>query len=95
MKSVARLKSATVIDGIIMATANDNSAYHGRNPNEWKIQGSTNGSDWVDILTGDESFFEDVDFTYYAVAVDDTEPYRFVRFRNASSPTRVPGTVYR
>ena len=84
MKSVARLKSATVIDGIIMATANDNSAYHGRNPNEWKIQGSTNGSDWVDILTGDESFFEDVDFTYYAVAVDDTEPYRFVRFRNAS-----------
>ena len=84
MKSIVRLKSATVIDGVIMATANDNSAYHGRNPDEWKVQGSKNGSDWVDILTGDESFFEDVDFTYFAAAVEDTEPYRFIRFRNAS-----------
>ena len=82
MKSVARLKTATVIDGVIMATANDNSSYHGRNPNEWKIQGSTNGSDWVDILTGNESFFQDVDFTYFAAAVEDTQPFRFVRFRN-------------
>ena len=85
MKSVVRLKSPTRIDGIIMATANDNAAYNGRNPDEWKIQGSNNKSDWVDIVTGDESFFDEVDFTYFAMPVECDEAYRYFRFYNRSA----------
>ncbi len=85
MKSVVRMKGPTVIDGLIMATANDNSAYNGRNPDEWKIQGSDNSQDWEDIVTGDESFFDEVDFTYFAMQVECEKPYRFFRFYNRSS----------
>ena len=84
MKSVVRMKGPTVIDGLIMATANDNSAYNGRNPNEWKIQGSNNAQDWEDIVTGDETFFDEVDFTYFAMRVESTKAYRFFRFYNRS-----------
>ena len=84
MKSVVRMKGPTVIDGLIMATANDNSAYNGRNPNEWKIQGSNNAEDWEDIVTGDETFFDEVDFTYFAMRVESTKAYRFFRFYNRS-----------
>ena len=85
MKSVVRMKGPTVIDGLIMATANDNSAYNGRNPDEWKIQGSNNAQDWEDIVTGDESFFDEVDFTYFAMRVDCQTAYRFFRFYNRSA----------
>lgn len=84
MKSVVRMKGPTVLDGLIMATANDNSAYNGRNPDEWKIQGSNNSQDWEDIVTGDESFFDEVDFTYFAMRVESDKAYRFFRFYNRS-----------
>ena len=84
MKSVVRLPKPTVIDGLIMATANDNSAYNGRNPDEWKIQGSNNKQDWTDIVTGDESFFDEVDFTYFAMRVESDTAYRYYRFYNRS-----------
>ena len=85
MKSVVRLKTATVIDGLIMATANDNASYNGRNPDEWKLQGSTNRQDWEDIVTGDETFFDEVNFTYFAMRVECTKAYRFYRFYNRSA----------
>ena len=85
MRSVTRLKSAMVIDGIIMATANDNSSYNGRNPNDWKIEGSTDNKNWEVILSGDETFFDEVDFTYFAVPIEDTPPYRYIRFTNKSA----------
>jgi hypothetical protein len=84
MKSVVRLPKPMTIDGLIMATANDNSAYNGRNPDEWKIQGSNNKQDWTDIVTGDESFFDEVDFTYFAMRVECDTAYRYYRFYNRS-----------
>ena len=84
MKSVVRLAKPTLIDGLIMATANDNSAYNGRNPDEWKLQGSNNKQDWTDIVTGDESFFDEVDFTYFAMRVECDTAYRYYRFYNRS-----------
>lgn len=86
MRSIVELDKAYRIDGVIMATANDNASYNGRNPNEWKIQGSNNASDWEDIITGNESFFDEVNFTYFAAGFDPTEKaYKYIRFRNGSS----------
>ena len=89
MKSVVRLRRQMIIDGVIMATANDNDPYNGRSPDEWKIQGSLNGSDWEDIITGDESFFQEVNFTYFAVSFEDKGPYRYIRFYNKSARSGV------
>lgn len=85
-KSVARLDGQYHITGVIMATANDNEAYPGRAPNDWELQGSTNGKNWETIVSGDESFFKDVNFTYFAQKVEKTEnAYRYIRFYNRST----------
>ena len=85
MRSVARISKESIVDGIIMATANDNDPFNGRNPNDWKIEGSLDGDNWELILSGDESFFDEVNFTYFAVPVEDCGPYRFFRFSNKSA----------
>ena len=83
--SVASLSQAYAIDGIIMATANDNSSYNGRSPNEWAIFGSADNENWEVIAVGDDSFFEETDFTYYAAKIDPTKPYQYFQFQGTGS----------
>ena len=80
--SVAKLDAPTTIDGVIMATANDNSSNAGRNPFEWAIFVSADGSNWTQLVYGDDTFFEDVDYTYYATAVTPVEGVQYVQFQS-------------
>ncbi len=83
--SIAKIDAPLAINGIIMATANDNASYNGRSPNEWGLFGSADGVIWNPIAVGDETFFEETDFTYYAAKIDATEPYQYFQFQNYST----------
>ncbi len=89
MESIAMLRTRMVIDGIIMATANDNDPYNGRAPDDWKIEGSNDHKNWETILAGDETFFKEVNYTYFSVPVEDAGPYRYLRFTNKSTKSGV------
>ncbi|MBR4184729.1 MAG: discoidin domain-containing protein [Clostridia bacterium] len=83
--STAKTDEAYSINGIIMATANDNSSYNGRSPNEWAVFGSKDGESWDVIAVGDDTFFEETDFTYYAAKIDATEAYNFFQFQGTGA----------
>ena len=80
--SIAALDGEYAIDGIIMATANDNAEYNQRSPYEWAIYGSKDGSAWTAIAYGDDYFYEETNFTYYAAAVDTTDAYKYIMFQS-------------
>jgi F5/8 type C domain. len=69
-----------VVNGIIFATANDNSGNPGRNPDTWTLSGSNDGSSWTVVAEGDEFDFEDVDFTYYTVSVSNDKAFSQYKF---------------
>jgi|GEM_PF-1691616 len=79
--SIAKTDAPVSVNGIIMATANDNSSYNGRSPNEWAIFGSADGENWTAIAQGDDAFFEETDFTYYAASINPTEAYQYFQFQ--------------
>ena len=82
--SVAKLDGVYKINGFAMATANDNADYNGRNPNAWTISVSADGENWTELTTGDDTFFEETNFTYYngEAAADNVS---YVKFEAASS----------
>ncbi|MBQ4349649.1 MAG: discoidin domain-containing protein, partial [Clostridia bacterium] len=67
--SVASVDGKYKINGIIMATANDNSSYNGRSPNKWTLYGSLDNAGWDPIASGDETFFEETDYTFYVTSI--------------------------
>ncbi len=78
--SVASVDGKYKINGIIMATANDNSSYNGRSPNKWTLYGSLDNAGWDPIASGDETFFEETDFTYYVTSIPETAEYSYFKF---------------
>ena len=80
--AIAALDGEYTIDGIIMATANDNAEYNQRSPYEWAIYGSKDGAAWTAIAYGDDYFFEETNFTYYAAAVNTTDAYKYIMFQS-------------
>ncbi len=64
-ESVASLDGTYKVTGFTMATANDNADYNGRSPNAWTISVSADGENWTELAKGDDSFFEEKNFTYY------------------------------
>lgn len=84
--STVKLDEPYYITGILMATANDNESYSGRNPDDWKIEASTDGEKWVTLADGDDDFLKDVNRTYFARSIIPSEtPYSYIRFYNRSS----------
>ena len=79
-QSIAKFANPVTVDGIIMATANDNSQYNNRSPFEWTVYVSSDGENWTPIAYGDDTFFEETDFTYYAAAVTPVENVSYVYF---------------
>ena len=79
-QSIAKFANPVTVDGIIMATANDNSEYNNRSPFEWTIYVSSDGENWTPIAYGDDTFFEETDLTYYAAAVTPVENVSYVYF---------------
>jgi hypothetical protein len=73
------------LNGIVMSTANDNSSNPGRNPSNWAILGSNDLENWAVLVNGNDSFFEDVDYTYYAASFDMTGGYKYFAFENMST----------
>ena len=65
-ESVAKLDGVYKITGFTMATANDNADYNGRSPNAWTISVSPDGENWTELKKGDDGFFEELNFTYFA-----------------------------
>ncbi len=80
--SIAALDGEYAIDGIIMATANDNAEYNNRIPYEWAIYGSNDGSAWTALAYGDDYFFEETNFTYYAAPLTTEGSYKYVMFQS-------------
>ena len=82
-QSLAMFANPITVDGIIMATANDNSSYNNRSPFEWAIYVSADGENWTAIAYGDDTFFEETDFTYYAAALSaPVENVKYVYFQS-------------
>jgi len=69
-RAVARLNGEYLITGLIMATANDTEAYPGRNPDEWKVEGSVNQQTWTVIAEGNDDYFKGVNFTYFPIPIE-------------------------
>jgi hypothetical protein len=65
-ESIVKLDGEYNITGFTMATANDNADYNGRSPNAWTISVSADGENWTELAKGDDTFFEETNFTYYA-----------------------------
>ena len=80
--SIAALDGEYAIDGLIMATANDNAEYNGRAPYEWAVYGSKDGATWTAFAYGDDYFFEEVNFTYFAAPVTTADTYKYVMFQS-------------
>ena len=80
--SVAKLSAPATVSGIAFATANDNSTNPGRNPFEWAVFVSADGQDWTQLVYGDDTFLEDVDFTYYATKTQTVENVQYVKFQS-------------
>ena len=66
VEAIAKLDGTYSITGFTMATANDNADYNGRSPNAWTISVSADGESWTELAKGDDTFFEETNFTYYA-----------------------------
>lgn len=81
VESVVKTSKSYYVTGVLMATANDTKEYQGRNPNKWSIDGSKDGKSWTEIVTGDDSFFENVNYTYFSCVVESDEAYSYFRFR--------------
>ena len=82
-QSLAMYANPITVDGIIMATANDNSSYNNRSPFEWAIYVSGDGENWTAIAYGDDTFFEETDFTYYAGTIaSPVEGVKYVYFQS-------------
>ena len=80
--TIAAADGEYTIDGIIMATANDNSSYNNRSPYEWCVYGSNDGATWTALAYGDDYFFEEVDFTYFAAPVTTEGSYKYFMFQS-------------
>ena len=80
--SVAKLSAPATVSGIAFATANDNSKNPGRNPFEWAVFVSADGQNWTQLVYGDDTFLEDVDFTYYATKTQTVDNVQYVKFQS-------------
>ena len=88
--SVAQVDGKYAINGIIMATANDNSSNPGRAPGKWTIYGSNDNAGWDVIAAGDDTFFTevsgDVDYTFFAASIEPTQAYSYFKFECTETP---------
>ena len=87
--SVVTVAGEYPVNGIVMATANDNSSNPGRAPGDWNIYGSNDGEGWELIAHGDDRFFTavsgDVDYTFFAAPVEPTPAYSHFKFECLST----------
>lgn len=73
--------AGTVVNGYTLTTGNDTASYNGRNPKDWTLFGSPNGTDWTAIHTvkGDTTLGA-TNTTGYSFTFTNTVPYRYYKF---------------
>jgi 3-oxoacyl-[acyl-carrier protein] reductase len=74
-----------ILNGLICATANDNSSYTGRNAEFWTLSGSTDNENWEVIAEGTQDDFEDTDFTYYTITFNNDKAYKYYMWESDGS----------
>lgn len=79
------LDAAYVVDGVIICTANDNEQYMGRNPENWVLSGSTDGTNYTKIHEGTSADLEDVNFTYFLVNFENNTAYQYYKLEIPSA----------
>ena len=88
VESIAKLDGTYDITGFTMATANDNKDYNGRSPSDWTIYVSADGENWTELAKGDDSFFEETNFTYYA-GEGTAKSVSYVKFTASATPANL------
>ena len=88
VESIAKLDGTYDITGFTMATANDNADYNGRSPSDWTIYVSADGENWTEFAKGDDSFFEETNFTYY-VGEGTASGVSYVKFTASATPANL------
>ena len=88
--SAAKLDDTYAIDGVVIALANDNAEY-GRVPTSWTLYGSTDGENWTEITTGDDTMFvkDNGNFRYFAKSFDASPAYGYVKIEIPTSTDEI------
>ena len=86
--SIVKLDGTYTIDGVAIALANDNAEY-GRIPTAWTISGSTDGENWFEITSGDDSLFEKSNYRYFAKSFDASAAASYVKVEIATSTDEI------
>lgn len=73
------LTGAHVVDAVVIATANDNSQYPGRNPATWTLSASQDRTNYVTLFEGKASDLDDVDFTYFLFTFNNDVAYPYYK----------------
>ena len=89
LEATWKMDNEYVLDGIIFSTANDNAEYQGRSPELWSLKGSNDGSSWVVIAEGTEADFEEENFVYYTVKLNNDKAFSQYLFE---VPSTISGT---
>ena len=79
---VVKATSACQLTGYQFTTGNDNRSYRGRNPKDWKVEGSNDQQTWTTIDSKtDDNVMQDKNYYPYFFPVTSSEAtYRYYRF---------------
>lgn len=85
-----KMDAAYTVDYYLIATANDNADYNGRNPETWILSGSNDNATWTVIDEGAEAELAEVNFTYFIFPVAAPAVYEYYKFE---MPSTLSGTL--
>ena len=69
------MDTSYMVDAVVIATANDNASYPGRNPATWILSGSPDGTNYTVLHEGTAADFEDVNYTYFFIEFNNNVAY--------------------
>lgn len=82
-----KMDAAYAVDYYLIATANDNADYNGRNPETWILSGSNDNATWTVIDEGAEAELGEVNFTYFMFPVAAPVAYEYYKLEVPSTLT--------
>lgn len=74
--------AATYLTGYQFTSANDNKSWTGRNPSDWKIEGSNDNTNWTEIVSvSGNTDMADVNYTpyYFNLSTPPAEAYEYFK----------------
>ena len=86
-----QMDRATVLKKYTLTTANDAATYSYRNPKQWHLYGSNNGTSWTQIYTVTDSGIEAKNSQDYTYETDIQESYQYYLLQIESNGTNYYG----